>query len=64
MQQLTLNEIKEATGGELVGAAGGELALTGITTDSRKAGDGILFVPLAGERFDGHDFVDGAFEAG
>ena len=64
MQQLTLNEIKEATGGELVRAAGVELALTGITTDSRKAGDGILFVPLAGERFDGHDFIDGAFEAG
>jgi UDP-N-acetylmuramoyl-tripeptide--D-alanyl-D-alanine ligase len=28
-----------------------------VETDSRKAGDESLFVALAGERFDGHDFV-------
>ncbi|MDQ6418970.1 UDP-N-acetylmuramoyl-tripeptide--D-alanyl-D-alanine ligase [Paenibacillus sp. LHD-117] len=31
--------------------------LTGVTTDSRRTGGGELFVPLVGERFDGHDFA-------
>jgi len=35
-----------------------------VTTDSRAVEPGDLFVALAGERFDGHDFVDRAFERG
>lgn len=34
-----------------------ETLLCGVTTDSRAAGGGDLFVPLVGERFDGHDFA-------
>lgn len=37
---------------------------TGITTDSRQLTPGHLFVALRGERFDGHDFVEAAFQAG
>jgi UDP-N-acetylmuramoyl-tripeptide--D-alanyl-D-alanine ligase len=37
---------------------------TGVTTDSRKVRPGELYVALVGERFDGHDFVDAAVEAG
>ena len=35
-----------------------------ITTDSRQLQPNSLFVALAGERFDGHDFVPGAIAAG
>ena len=38
--------------------------ITGISTDSRKISKGCLFVALKGERFDGHDFVEAAFEHG
>lgn len=33
-------------------------AVTGVSTDSRRAGPGDVFVALRGERFDGHDYVD------
>ncbi|MCF0253859.1 MAG: UDP-N-acetylmuramoyl-tripeptide--D-alanyl-D-alanine ligase, partial [Duodenibacillus sp.] len=35
-----------------------------VTTDSREVAPGSVFIALRGERFDGHDFVAGAFEAG
>ncbi|WP_339227605.1 UDP-N-acetylmuramoyl-tripeptide--D-alanyl-D-alanine ligase [Oceanobacillus sp. FSL K6-2867] len=35
-----------------------------VTTDSRTKGEGLLFVPLVGENFDGHDFVKQAIENG
>lgn len=35
-----------------------------ITTDSREAADGVLFIPLKGERVDGHDFIDSALKNG
>lgn len=35
-----------------------------VCTDSRKANKGDLFFALRGERFDGHDFLPGAVEAG
>ncbi len=38
--------------------------ITSITYDSRQVGPGTLFVALPGERFDGHEFVEAAIEAG
>jgi UDP-N-acetylmuramoyl-tripeptide--D-alanyl-D-alanine ligase len=35
-----------------------------VTTDSRTLKPGDLFVALSGERFDGHDYVEQAFERG
>ena len=37
---------------------------TGVSTDSRRVEPGQLFVALEGPRFDGHDFVAAALEAG
>jgi UDP-N-acetylmuramoyl-tripeptide--D-alanyl-D-alanine ligase len=37
---------------------------TAVSSDSRRIEKGILFWALAGDRFDGHDFVAGAIEAG
>ena len=40
------------------------LAPQAICTDSRQLRGGDLFLPLIGERFDGHGFLAGALEAG
>ena len=38
--------------------------VVGVSIDSRSVRPGDLFVALRGERFDGHDFVEAAFESG
>ncbi|MDD5531396.1 MAG: UDP-N-acetylmuramoyl-tripeptide--D-alanyl-D-alanine ligase [Syntrophales bacterium] len=60
---LTVRETVDATGGSLLRGAPGAV-FTGVSTDSRKAGPGDLFIPLAGERFDGHDFIADAVRGG
>lgn len=63
MQKLTALDIVAATGGRLV--QGQENAeITNITRDSRTVNDGSLFVPLKGEKADGHDFIDKATAMG
>jgi UDP-N-acetylmuramoyl-tripeptide--D-alanyl-D-alanine ligase len=63
MITLTLAEVAELTGGVLTGPADG--AVTGaVTLDSRTVAAGDLFVAVAGERVDGHDFLTAAAEAG
>ncbi len=52
----TVAEIARATGGTIIGSDNG--AVVGVSTDSRKVQTGELFVPLRGERFDGHDFIE------
>jgi UDP-N-acetylmuramoyl-tripeptide--D-alanyl-D-alanine ligase len=42
----------------------GAIELTGITTDSRSIQPGQLFVALAGENFDGHDYLQAAIDQG
>ncbi len=42
----------------------GDRTFTTISTDSRAIPAGSLFVALAGERFDGHDYLDAASAAG
>lgn len=61
MQNISVSEIVEATNGFLV-SGDGEKIITRISTDSRKIDTGCLFIPLVGERFDGHDFIIKAFE--
>ena len=58
----TVEEIARATGGTTSGPAPG--LITGVSTDSRTVKSGELFVPLRGERFDGHDYIDVAIERG
>lgn len=48
--------------GTLVGS--GDVIVHNVATDSRAAGNGDLFVAIAGETFDGHGFVDNAIAAG
>ena len=59
----SLAEIAEITGGELLseGAHGQCLA---VSTDTRTIQKGSLYIPLKGDRFDGHDFAGNAREEG
>lgn len=52
-----MSEVAAATGGRLEGE---DAAFTGVSIDTRTLEPGMLFVALAGERFDGHDFLDAA----
>ncbi|MGI6604581.1 MAG: UDP-N-acetylmuramoyl-tripeptide--D-alanyl-D-alanine ligase [bacterium] len=56
MQQVTVGEIVQVTGGRLLS---GHLdsTVTGFATDSRQIKPGDAFVALVGERVDGHNFV-------
>ncbi|MBI2354398.1 MAG: UDP-N-acetylmuramoyl-tripeptide--D-alanyl-D-alanine ligase [Deltaproteobacteria bacterium] len=51
----TIPEIAAAGCGRIVGPETG--GVRGVSSDSRTVGPGELFVPLRGERFDGHDFI-------
>ena len=41
-----------------------ELKFSGVTIDSRKDCTGQLFIAIRGERFDGHDYVEAAYQSG
>ncbi|MCZ7532949.1 MAG: UDP-N-acetylmuramoyl-tripeptide--D-alanyl-D-alanine ligase [Acidimicrobiia bacterium] len=58
----SLDEIAQDVGGTVIGD--GATLITGVTTDSRSVTPDDLFVPVAGERFDGHDFIASAFASG
>ena len=61
MLDICVREIVEATGGMLLAGAE-ETVICGVSTDSRKIGAGELFIPIVGETFDGHDYIDAALE--
>lgn len=42
----------------------GQMQVCAVTTDSRRIEEGALFIPLVGERFDGHDYIDMALQSG
>ena len=60
---MKIYEILEATKGKLLF---GNISddVRGFTHDSREVNQGDLYVPLIGERVDGHKFIDSAFEKG
>jgi UDP-N-acetylmuramoyl-tripeptide--D-alanyl-D-alanine ligase len=63
MIALTLAEVAELVDGELTGTP--TATVTGkVTLDSRAVARGDLFVAVAGERVDGHDFLGAAAAAG
>jgi UDP-N-acetylmuramoyl-tripeptide--D-alanyl-D-alanine ligase len=65
MIPMTLGEVAEATGGSLGGRADPARLVPGpVEFDSRAVTPGCLFLALPGERVDGHDYVEGAVDAG
>lgn len=63
MDARSLGLVAELCGGELRSGPP-EREVTRVGTDSRKAEPGDLFVAIAGERFDGHDFLADAAQKG
>ena len=58
MKNMTLAHIAEVCGGIYFGPEEKKTEeVTDIVTDSRKAGEGSLFVAIPGERVDGHKFI-------
>ena len=58
--EISAREIARAVGGDLIGGG----SVTSVSTDSRTLAPGSLFVPLTGERFDGHAYLEAALEKG
>lgn len=63
MASFKLKEIISIVNGHLI-KGDPEATVSGINTDSRKIKRGELFVALKGERFDGHQFLNEAVQAG
>ena len=63
MENMTVNDIVEATGGRLL-CGDGATPIAHLSIDSRTMKGQDLFVPLIGERVDAHGFIGQAFAAG
>jgi UDP-N-acetylmuramoyl-tripeptide--D-alanyl-D-alanine ligase len=61
--KLTIGEIVEATGGQLVQGRRGAVVV-GVSTDSRTLKPGEIFFALHGEKHDGHDHLKEVMEKG
>ena len=64
MQPMTVQEIAAAVEGRWLNPAPQAPQVRAVCTDSRKVLKDSLFLPWVGERFDGHDFIDAALDAG
>lgn len=60
MERFTLAQAEAWTKGE----ARGEAVLNAVSTDSRHIPAGALFVPIRGDKYDGHDFIAKAIDNG
>lgn len=65
MENITLGQLLKAVSGTLLGGTDDlNVQVTGVDTDSRNIHGGALFIPLVGERFDGHAYIVSALEQG
>lgn len=65
MKNITLEQILECCGGQYFGRKEDlTKEVTGVVTDSRKILPGNLFVPLKGEKTDGHKYIPQVLSAG
>ena len=63
MIRMDVRTIAEITGGHLM-QNGASVELQGFSTDSRSLQPGELFIPLRGDNFDGHDYMNQAIQNG
>ncbi|MDD3569864.1 MAG: UDP-N-acetylmuramoyl-tripeptide--D-alanyl-D-alanine ligase [Lachnospiraceae bacterium] len=64
MKEMTLGEICSAVNGRFLKTCDRNLKIEKLTTDTREIEKGSLFIPFQGDNFDGHDFIEQAFEKG
>lgn len=60
----SLAEIAALCGGHVANVGDSDIIIKGVATDSRSISAGCLFVPIRGERFDGHVFAGDTLKAG
>ncbi len=63
MIRMDARKVAEFTGGHLL-QNGASVEIHGFSTDSRTVQPGELFIPLRGEKYDGHDYLTQAVERG
>ncbi len=63
MRAMTLNEVRQAIRGRWLDR-GEPIPIRGLSIDTRTASPGDLFVAIGGDKFDGHDFLQAAAQAG
>ena len=63
MRETAIWQIERAISGELLSGVRDD-TVTGVSTDSRRAGRGDVFFALSGKNGDGHDFICGAVQNG
>jgi UDP-N-acetylmuramoyl-tripeptide--D-alanyl-D-alanine ligase len=63
MIRMDMRAVAEITGGFLM-QNGASVEFQGISTDSRTVQPGDLFIPLRGDKFDGHDYLTQAIQRG
>ena len=66
MKEFSVTHLVKTTAGilEMPSGTGSPLSFTGVSTDSRTVKAGDCFFAIAGEKFDGHDYVSEAFAKG
>ncbi len=64
MEHFTLADAIAACDGQLTGDLPMDTPLHDVCIDSRAVRPGSLFIPIIGDRFDGHDFIPQALHAG
>lgn len=57
--RISLEELVNATSGKIISK--NDIEFSNISTDSRNIKKGDFFVPLSGEKFNGHNFIEKAF---
>lgn len=62
MKPITLAQAAKFTSGTVSGDC--SICIRGISTDSRSIPEQGLYIPIHGERFDGHDFIESAVQNG
>lgn len=64
MIERKLLDIARMCDGELYNISHSDIVIKGVSTDSRTVEEGNLYIPIVGEKFDGHDFAFDALEKG
>ena len=64
MEPMSIREIEKTVRGVWWNPREGAEDVTSVTTDSRNVPAGSLFIPIVGEKFDGHRFIGAALDQG
>lgn len=65
MKHMTLERIAKACNGTYMGSEEArQIPVKGVVIDSRQVEEGYLFIPIKGERVDGHDFIPSVLKQG